>query len=320
MGLISYGFVVRGLSTPTRSRPPICGRSLPGQPRVLKGLTSKVHNHQHEVTVTTDAEGQRSRALRWQQGHWHKIDVEGSGKDGGLHDRSAAGDAAGAGAGLRQVAVQGPRRAGRRKGRQRRRRMDVSQLHRRRDARRRHLDVRGDRRVGVSRRSAGGNDARRVPHVQRRPGSRHPRQPLGRKPDSDQKPVEVRIFPGQEARDRLPIPPPGVDRSPRRQEVRSVPRFRPRREVGDLGAVPCRRASISAWPRPTSTSAPADASFALELRQGLFRHLAADGVGDWPRGDVQHVPERAGGAGGHAGADGGGLLHRLPRRAGVGQD
>ena len=105
MGVISYVFVVRGLSHTHELRAadlrPV-GAGRPGEAPLLKGLTSKTHNHRHEVTV--DAEGQ-VRRVETAQGHWHKITVEGSGKDARYTVGSAGRDAAGARAGLRQVAV-----------------------------------------------------------------------------------------------------------------------------------------------------------------------------------------------------------------------
>ncbi len=84
MGAISYGFVVRSLShvhalTASDLRP--LGAVSPGETPVLKGLTSKVCNHQHEVTVTSDAKGHPVARVEMAQGHWHEITVEGCGKD-----------------------------------------------------------------------------------------------------------------------------------------------------------------------------------------------------------------------------------------------
>ena len=54
-------------------------------------------------------------------------------------------------------------------------------------------------------------------------------------------------------------------------------------------------------------------SYPLEFRQGLFRHLDADGAGRRLRRDVEHVLERPGGDFGHARHADHGLLHQRRR-------
>ena len=96
----------------------------------------------------------------------------------------------------------------------------------------------------------------------------------------------------------------------RRKEARPLQRHRRRRPGGDLAAM--RRAAAVLRRRPGRHVPPRPRRLLrAELRQGLFRHLAANGAGDRPGGDVQHVPQRAGGHVGHVGSAARRLLQRL---------
>ncbi len=80
MGVLSYVFVVRGVSHTHELRAADLhqvGATVAGEGPLLKGFTSMARNHQHEVSV--DAEGQVH--VETAQGHWHNVTVEGSGKD-----------------------------------------------------------------------------------------------------------------------------------------------------------------------------------------------------------------------------------------------
>ncbi|MGA2033056.1 MAG: hypothetical protein ABSG68_12425 [Thermoguttaceae bacterium] len=78
MGLISYVFVIRGLS---HTHPLAAGdlRAVGGasgsQTPALKGLTGKAREHRHEVYI--DPFGKTR--VEMQQGHWHELTISGSG-------------------------------------------------------------------------------------------------------------------------------------------------------------------------------------------------------------------------------------------------
>ena len=127
-------------------------------------------------------------------------------------------------------------------------------------------------------------------------------------------------LPGQEVRHRRAVHPPHALGQGGGQggDVRPVPRLGRRREAGGLAPVPGGRAVFRHGPGRRLPPRPRRLVRA-ELRQGLRRHLAADGAGDGAGRDVQHVPQRAGGPAGHAGRRGRRPVQRLHGRAGLGQ-
>ena len=77
MGIISYFFTVRGLNhTHQLTAADLHEEPRPGSQQPLrKGLTSRVHGHQHEVTIDPSD----SAVVEIKQRHWHDVTVEGSG-------------------------------------------------------------------------------------------------------------------------------------------------------------------------------------------------------------------------------------------------
>jgi ABC-type transport system involved in multi-copper enzyme maturation permease subunit len=79
MGVLSYVFVVRGVSHTHELKAAdlhAVGPVVPGEAPSLRGYTGMARNHQHEVTV--DSQG--NVRVEMAQGHWHEVTVEGSGK------------------------------------------------------------------------------------------------------------------------------------------------------------------------------------------------------------------------------------------------
>ncbi len=80
MGVISYGFVVKGLAhtheLTADDLQPVEG-SQAGQPVALRGTTSRVNEHRHRVTVNPATGAGR---VEIEQGHWHSLTVK---KEGG---------------------------------------------------------------------------------------------------------------------------------------------------------------------------------------------------------------------------------------------
>jgi ABC-type transport system involved in multi-copper enzyme maturation permease subunit len=83
MGAISYIFTIRGLQhTHELTASDLHDEPVPGnQKAVRKGLTSRSHRHQHEVTIDPSGDV----AVEMKQGHWHKIEVEGTGDNVTYH-------------------------------------------------------------------------------------------------------------------------------------------------------------------------------------------------------------------------------------------
>ncbi len=84
MGLVSYGFVVRGLShthslTAADLRPTgqVGGQAAGGRGPILKGVTSQTNHHRHNVVIDSTGKGR----VEMEQGHWHELTIEGTGKD-----------------------------------------------------------------------------------------------------------------------------------------------------------------------------------------------------------------------------------------------
>ena len=131
---------------------------------------------------------------------------------------------------------------------------------------------------------------------------------LVRNPDSGEKPVEVRIFVAKKfATDVQFIPRSFTGSDGKSRSICSATSSTTGSWRSWLQCLPPAQyfgmAQADLYLRR-----PQNSSFCAELRQGLPGHLAADGAGDRPGGDVQHVPQRAGGAAGHAGRVRGGLL------------
>jgi len=78
MGVISYAFVVRGLThtheLTTADLQPVEGAAA-DRPHALEGRTSQVHRHRHKVTVNSSGVGR----VETEQGHWHELSTQGSG-------------------------------------------------------------------------------------------------------------------------------------------------------------------------------------------------------------------------------------------------
>ena len=173
--------------------------------------------------------------------------------------------------------------------------------------------------VGVSRRPAGGNDHRDLPHLQGRHRARHPRQPPGPQTGQRREAGGSADLRGQEVRHRRAIHPPRVHGSAtaRRSTCSATSST-----TGSwrCGCNACRRPSISAWPRPISTSAARDASFALNFAKGYLgiwlQMVLVIGIGvmfsTFLSGPVALLATLA--------ASVAAFFVRLPGRAGLGQD
>ena len=74
MGAISYVFVERGLAHTHQltadDLQPVEG-AVAGQPAVLRGRTSRVHQHRHKVAIDPTGQGR----VEMEQGHWHALTV-----------------------------------------------------------------------------------------------------------------------------------------------------------------------------------------------------------------------------------------------------
>ena len=260
MGVISYVFVVRGLShthelTAADLRP--VGPVARGEVRLLKGLTSKTHNHQHEVTV--DAEGQ-VRRVETAQGHWHKY-VDGRDKEAAYLVGPPEGML------LARVPVYGKLRFKDRCG------ADVKSGINVGDEWTYRSFIEGAAwppPSGPSRASAESHFPDGLPVEMTIEVFRtykgdietgHPRQPLGPQTGQRRKAVEVRIFAAKKfATDEQFIPRKWLGRG--RQEVRPLPRLGHRREGGGLAAVPARGQQYFGMAQADLYLRARDASFA----------------------------------------------------------
>ena len=281
--------------------------SVAGQPAVLEGRTSRVHQHRHKVIIEPNGQGH----VEMEQGHWHELTVQQGGRQDHLSPRSAGRHAAGPRARLRQAHLPRPHRQANREGRQRGRRMEVPQLTSRagrlaacvwtfdgitEEAFPNGLPVemsievfrtyKGDIEKGV-------------------PGSLSVRKPgSGREAGGS---ADLRV---EGVHDRHAVHPPPVSQIPtaRSTTCSRTSSTTARSEIWlqcvDAAAVLWRRAGRPVPPRPRRL-------LRAELRQGILRHLAADDVGDRVGRDVQHVPQRPGGHAGHLGGAAGRVLQRL---------
>ena len=118
---------------------------------------------------------------------------------------------------------------------------------------RRHLDLRGDHEVAVSPGTAGGDDHRDLPHLQGRHRTRHPGEPLG--PQTGQR----REAGGSEGSSRPRSSPPTNSSFPANGWTAPARGSSICSAISSItgrwksGCNACRGPSISAWPRPIST-------------------------------------------------------------------
>ena len=130
MGAISYGSWCAGSPTPTNSPPTIlqpAEGAVAGQPTVLRGRTSRENRHRHKVTVDSTGQGR----VEMEQAPLALVDRAKGGRQDRLPPRPRRRNAVGPRAHLRHAQFSRPHRPARRQGRQRGRRMDLPQLHRR---------------------------------------------------------------------------------------------------------------------------------------------------------------------------------------------